>query len=156
MRQIAVFIEGPPISKKRPRVVFRNTKPHTYTPEDTANYEAMVGMLALQQMREVDFEMVEKGVPVELEIEFTLKSPQASRPDLNNLIASIQDGLNGVWYWDDSQVVSLRASKIKGDKLGAFVRLTVLEDQLCLNVPLQRKERMPISLSITNLAQIEV
>jgi Holliday junction resolvase RusA-like endonuclease len=34
-----------------------------------------------------------------------------SRPDLDNIIKSIKDGLNGIAYLDDSQIVKIEATK---------------------------------------------
>ena len=39
------------------------------------------------------------------------RTPHTSRPDLDNLVKSVSDGLNGVAFRDDSQITELRAIK---------------------------------------------
>lgn len=48
------------------------------------------------------------------------------RPDLDKMIRSVKDALKGVFYLDDSQVVSLRADKVYLDQPGVQV---VLEER---------------------------
>lgn len=42
--------------------------------------------------------------------------PHDRRPDLDNIIKSVKDGLNGVAYHDDSQVWRVTATKVWGEK----------------------------------------
>jgi Holliday junction resolvase RusA-like endonuclease len=47
------------------------------------------------------------------------------RPDLDNIVKAITDGMNGVVYEDDSQIVSLHATKVYGTD--AMVEVMVTE-----------------------------
>lgn len=56
--------------------------------------------------------------PVVLDLRFTVPAPQRlpaaspiRRPDIDKLSRAVLDALTGVWYVDDSQVVSLCAHK---------------------------------------------
>lgn len=43
------------------------------------------------------------------------------KPDLDKLIRAVLDGLTGVAYEDDSQVVSIESSKCYGEQEGAWI-----------------------------------
>lgn len=61
------------------------------------------------------------GTPLLIEVTFTLRKPAsapkrkrtwpATRPDLDKLVRSTLDGLSGVAWYDDSQVVEVAAAK---------------------------------------------
>lgn len=62
--------------------------------------------------------------PLVLHLDFYLKKPKTVRrkypevrPDLDNLIKNILDGLNGVLFNDDSQIIGIYATK-RYDKRG--------------------------------------
>lgn len=109
---ICFTIPGKPQPKQRPRV----TSHGTYTPKETIEYERLVGW----QCRSAY-----KGKPLSTALKMTVrvfvKLPKktvrekgdwhTSRPDLTNIIKSIEDGLNGIAYLDDSQIVYLVATK---------------------------------------------
>ena len=48
-------------------------------------------------------------------------------PDLDKLIRAVLDGLTGVAYEDDGQVVQIEAQKLYGASVGAEIRLETLE-----------------------------
>ena len=109
---ITFSIPGKPQPKQRPRVTIKGT----YTPQATVDYERLVGW----QCRSVY-----KGKPLTTALKLTvrvfIKLPKrtvkekgdwhTSRPDLDNIIKSIKDGLNGIAYEDDSQIAKIEATK---------------------------------------------
>jgi Holliday junction resolvase RusA-like endonuclease len=119
---IRFTIPGPPVGKGRARST-RNG--HHYTPEKTREYEKLVrgfGHHATDGL-----ELIER--PVRLSLMFYLPIPKSwskkdrlqaqdgkvhhtGKPDLDNLIKSVSDGLNGVIYVDDSQIKAIDAMKV--------------------------------------------
>ena len=120
MTKLLVHIDTPPVAKARPRVTMRGGKPRAYTPKKSADYEAAVAAAC-------DAEAPLEGA-LRMHVNLYLPIPASwskqktidaacgkilptSRPDLDNYCKAIMDGLNGVAYEDDSQVVDLRVVK---------------------------------------------
>ena len=118
-----------PVSKERPRTVIKadrygRKKAHTYTPSKTKKFEETVGWVYKSFYGSEKFD---KEVPLKVRVEFFLKPPKRGkketekmingeiRPvtgkDVDNMAKSVLDGLNGVAYKDDSQVVELSVGK---------------------------------------------
>lgn len=123
-KNLNITIYSNPVPKARPRTVFKNGKIRTYTPQKTKVFENEIRSLALIAMREK--KITEK--PIMLKVNFGIPVPQSwsqvkknkafdnaikpiTRPDLDNYIKCILDGLNNVVFKDDSQVVEITASK---------------------------------------------
>jgi len=121
-------VTGAPVPKARPRAVAFNGRARVYTPGTTARYEDRVRKTAL---RDWSFAPL-RGVELALTVVFYLPVPVSwprwkrqaalagglrptSKPDLDNLVKSLQDGMQGVVYEDDSAIVSKRAEKRYGD-----------------------------------------
>jgi len=72
------------------------------------------------------FKPVSGGVKVEIDFIF-IKPKSANRPfptvapDLDKLIRAVLDGLTGVAYEDDSQVILIQATKTYGQNTGAWI-----------------------------------
>lgn len=111
-----------------------------YTPEATAAYESLVKLAAAKAMggREA------YTGPIRLELAIVLPIPQSwsgvrqrraaagliaptVKPDSDNVEKAIKDGLNGVVYRDDVQVVQDSKSKVYGAVPGVKVVVTFLE-----------------------------
>ena len=52
------------------------------------------------------------------------------RPDIDNVIKTICDGLNGVAYYDDSQVVEVTAEKRYSDEPRVEVSIEIVENSI--------------------------
>lgn len=108
-------IPGKPTAKGRPRFAGG----HAYTDSRTANYEALVGWYA----RAANIQKI-KG-PVRIVVTAYWPCPKAkervtmpypgewkvSRPDIDNILKIVCDGLNGIAWEDDAQVVIAVCSK---------------------------------------------
>lgn len=111
-------IYGKPQPKERPRVY----KGHGITPTRTKNYEAMIARAWAAEHPE------QLSGDLRVEIRFFMPTPiswskqkkeraergiirPSVRPDIDNLVKIILDGLNGVAFMDDKQVVELTAAK---------------------------------------------
>jgi Holliday junction resolvase RusA-like endonuclease len=130
---ITVVIPGDPQGKARPRF---NGRSGAYTPAKTAAYEEMIGILAKSSMRgkaaltgplHVDLRAVvaipkswskaKKNAAIVGEIRPT------SKPDIDNIIKAVADGMNQIVYADDAAIASVNASKVYG--LNPLIVVTV-------------------------------
>jgi len=103
MQAVKITVPGRPVPKGRPRLGVRGRKAFVYTPPDTKEYEKLVGWIAkCSGCRPVD-----GPVAVDLDIYVRI------RMDLDNVAKSVLDGLNGIAYQDDGQVVELLVRKHK-------------------------------------------
>jgi len=115
---IDIVIHGKPVGKARPR--FGRKKDGgavTYTPRETKNYEQAVAALA--QCAMMGKTLMEGPLRVTICAYFQHKTKigyHTSRPDLDNIIKIILDGLNGVVFKDDASVVSIVAMKQYGEE----------------------------------------
>jgi len=94
---IKFTVEGVPRPKARAR---RGAGGRWYTPQVTKAYEEAVGWAARAAGVH---EPCEDGVRLDI----VLWMPDRRRRDLDNCAKSICDGLNGIAYEDDSQIVEL-------------------------------------------------
>lgn len=67
--------------------------------------------------------------PVDIEMIFTMQRPKtvtrpepSVAPDLDKLVRGVLDALTAVMYRDDSQVTSLRAQKVYGERPGVWIQ----------------------------------
>lgn len=123
--KIEFTIHAEPVAKARARA---GAGGRFYTPKKTSDYEAIVAMQAKIAM--------EGRAPIDsaccLSLVFHMPIPKSwsqkkqysallgtvlptSKPDLDNLIKAVKDGLNGIVWADDSQVVRVVAEKKYGD-----------------------------------------
>ena len=106
-RRIAFIVPGRPQSKQRPRL---GRGGRVYTPKATHRYERSVAsafLVATGGRRCAGY----RG-PVEMSIRCVYATMH--RRDLDNVVKAVCDGLNGIAYADDCQVVSIRAERCQG------------------------------------------
>jgi Holliday junction resolvase RusA-like endonuclease len=131
-------IDANPVPKGRPR--FRRTKTFitTYTPKKTLDFEELVRKHSKESMGPTDL----LETPISVYLYFRLPIPQSyskkateaclsgfrhtKRPDLDNLIKTVLDGMNGVIYKDDSQITCLHCTKVYSNVPG--VNILIKED----------------------------
>ena len=105
-----MILEIKPQSKERARARGRQF----YTPNKTRKYEENIAML----YRANGGEYHKGKIKVYVVFSYATKDCQkmwtskTSRPDVDNLIKALFDGLNGVAWEDDAQVVEVKASKV--------------------------------------------
>ena len=104
--EVRFVVPGRPTPKARPRVVRAGGRARAYTPEATKAFEEAVGWEAKRAgaRRPVQW-------PVEVRVKFVVRHRRA---DLDNLVKAVLDGMRGVVYEDDSQVVRLEAEVLEG------------------------------------------
>ena len=134
---VTFTVPGEPVGKGRPRFVRATGK--AYTPEKTANYENLVRVCYRDQVHSKPFD---SGVPLHVSVDVVQQIPKSvskkkreamigrkilptKKPDCSNILKAIEDGLNGVAYADDSQIVSVKVTKCFGEYPSA--RVTIRE-----------------------------
>ena len=122
-KPIAMFtVPGKPFGKQRPRHM-RNG--HTYTPKETVSYENLVKVCFMES----DHPELPTERPVRMVVEMTMPIPTSwskkkqanafgqyciTKPDCSNAVKCLEDGLLGLAYRDDSQIVDLEVVKQYG------------------------------------------
>lgn len=139
MRAVTFVVPGQPVGKGRPRIGKIGTHARLFTPEKTVNYEGLVAMAAQQAMQ--GRELITGPVMVEMDI--TVQIPQSwskkrksqalageifptTKPDKDNVIKAIYDGINGIVWKDDVQAVDGHQRKRYGETPGVRVRVVPL------------------------------
>lgn len=93
------WISGPPVGKQRARVV----NGHAYTPKKTADYEKHIkrcGMMAALNYRSQLTSA--EWICLNIDISF---GTDGRRPDCDNVLKAIMDGLQGVFWNTDKNVI---------------------------------------------------
>ena len=120
---------GKPIPKARAR---KGAGGHWYTPEETTGYEESVQLAALFWK---EHPVTDRPVRMELYIFIPMartwtKKKKAEHigqlhtqpPDLDNYIKAVADACQGIIYANDSQIVSVKATKVWSGDSGAGFR----------------------------------
>jgi len=113
-------IPGKPFAKQRPRATRQG---RVYTPKETVSFERTVGQIAAQHFPEPI------TGPVRIRIWATFETPRSwskkktaehinrphtQRPDLDNCMKAVLDGLNRIAFADDGQVAEIETRKYWG------------------------------------------
>ena len=138
---IKFVYNGEAVGKGRPRVSRRGSYVHTYTPEKTRIFEEAIRFEFMASNCEA-MPVYPKEVPLKATVVIGTAIPKSyskkkremcregliapsKRPDLDNILKSIFDALQGDAFVDDSQIVSIRAEKIFSEK--PFVEVVIDE-----------------------------
>ena len=124
---MVITIPGECVAKQRPRA-HNNI---IYTPAKTTNYEGLVALCANEVINNgekpfINDEALECKILICTAIPKSTSKKKANlmrdciirptkKPDIDNCVKSILDGMNGVVFKDDKQVVSLLVEKIYAD-----------------------------------------
>ena len=136
MRQIEFIVPGKPIGKERPRM---NKRGGVYTPQHTRDYQNLVSIM----YRSAGGREIEAKIPVRVHIKAVYMIPKSTnkamrelmheakilpvgKPDIDNVVKIILDGLNRTAWHDDAQVVSVTAEKAYGDEQCVIVTVEEL------------------------------
>ena len=128
---VSFVIPQAPHGKERTRSV--GTK--HYTPDKTRKYESLVGQKCRAAMIFTETRRAEGPTPIRLEMtnyhpipkSWPQKDKERARkglllptsqrlPDCSNVLKAIEDGLNGIGYDDDAQIVQVSVCDFYGDR----------------------------------------
>jgi len=135
--QIMFTVYGDPVAKGRPRFAKRGNFVQTYTPEKTKTYESEVAMMAKAAMGAS--EALEGALEAFIYVTFAVPDSYSKKrseaclsglekhtkkPDLDNVVKSVVDGMDKIVFLNDSQITSIHATKVYGEiaKVEVMVR----------------------------------
>ena len=133
--EVCFYVDGIPVPKGRPRFRSVGKFVQTYTDSKTREFEALVGEASSKAMGASD----PLETPLKVFLQFTLPIPASvtkkrlksildglevhtKKPDLDNLIKATLDGMAGIVFDNDSQIVNISATK----KYGMHPRTDIL------------------------------
>jgi len=94
-----IEIQTKPVPKARPRL---GANGRMYTPKETREFEELIGWTTRSVVRK----------PIEKPVKVNIDVYSKTRADFDNIAKAILDGLSGVAFIDDRQVVDLRIRKL--------------------------------------------
>ena len=120
-----ITVTGEPVPKERPRMARSG---HVYTPGKTKHQEAEIALAWVRK-----YGSLKTDKPVKIECLFYMKKAKTchdgvprKRPDVDNLLKTVFDGLNDVAYVDDKQIYDEHGVKLWGEPR-TVIRLEVME-----------------------------
>ena len=136
MSEIVFYVPGQPQGKGRPRVGRIAGHARMFTPSKTAAYEGLIALAGRQAMAGA----APLLGPVEIEVLAICSVPSSwskrkqadalagrvrptGKPDADNVLKAVCDGLNEVAFKDDAQAVSVKLTKCYGEKPSLCVRV---------------------------------
>ncbi len=140
---IEILIEGEAVGKGRPRVYRNHGITRAVTPEKTRNYEAKIKAAYIEKYGN-RIEYPDQALNIRLLISVGIPKSTAKKkrenmlsdrirptkkPDIDNVIKIILDGLNGLAYEDDKQVVAIKALKCYAKEPFVLVQIEKAEEK---------------------------
>lgn len=125
MHTVSIAMPFEPVPKGRPRFSIIHGHIHTHTPPKTKAFENSVAYYYKGASNSYKFE---QGTPLTVSIDFGMPIPKSAtkkrkegmlagvichtvKPDVDNLVKAVLDGLNGIAWHDDAQITQLNISK---------------------------------------------
>ena len=119
----AFFVRGRPVPQGSMKFVRPGVMIHSRS-QDLALWRADIARNA----ELFGFKPIASAVKVELD--FVMSKPKSAKrafpsvkPELDKLIRAVLDGLTGVAFEDDSQVILIQSSKTYGENQGVWIRI---------------------------------
>ena len=131
LESVSFTVLGPPRAKERARVTSRGT----FTPRRTREYEQAVA----------DQGAWHCGAHWSLDgayrVLVTFVFADRRRRDIDNCLKAVLDALNGIAWDDDSQVATVRCSKLVGEA----PRTEIIVERLAVELTAPRRRRVAVS-----------
>ena len=117
--KISFIVPGQPQGKLRPRAVRRGAHVGIYTPEKTVNYETFIKEMFV--ISYPDFVPLEGALRIQITAWMMIPKSTSKKktklmeeriirptkkPDMSNILKSVEDALNSLAYHDDKQIVT--------------------------------------------------
>ncbi len=137
---VAFTVPGEPQGKGRARIGRVGAHARMFTPAKTLAYEGQVAHAAQQAMRGCP--LFETAMAVEVDVVCSVPKSYSGKlttrclagevrptkkPDVDNVLKAVFDGMNGVVWKDDVQAVQVLVSKRYGPTPGVHVRVAAME-----------------------------
>lgn len=128
---IKFIVEGKVIGKQRPRFARKGNFVQTYTPQKTIDYEKLIKTSFKKKYPK--FEPLKSPLYVNIRAFFVrAKSNKMTKPtikpDIDNIIKSVLDSLNGLAYIDDKQVIAVAVEKYWGEIEAVKIEIQEMND----------------------------
>ena len=136
---LRLFVPGQPVAKGRPRLTIRAGHARAFTPAKTVAYEGLIALAGQQAMNGHDPYECALSMSVRAIFQIPMSWSKrkrldaiaglvwhTSKPDGDNVLKAVGDGLNGIVWRDDSQLSSCYISKAYGATPGLDIRVEVL------------------------------
>lgn len=143
-------VPGKPVAKARPRKSRKDGISRIYTPQESLNFEQLVGFLFKSKYKSHiptknpvkikinSFFQLPKGVSQKKQNtvmrDFMVVNdspyPRAKKPDTDNLIKAVLDGLNQIAFYDDAQVFEITAGKYYAEKTSTVIEIRVYDTEV--------------------------
>ena len=124
----AFFVRGRPVPQGSMKFVRPGVMIHSRS-QDLALWRADIARNA----ELFGFKPIASAVKVELD--FVMSKPKSAKrafpsvkPDLDKLIRAVLDGLTGVAFEGDSQVILIQSSKTYGENQGVWIRIEQIRE----------------------------
>ena len=136
------IVPGIPVPKGRPRLTTINGSARAYTPKKTKDYESIVAMSATDAMQGA--EPMDKPLMAHINIYLPIPASwskkkrelalsydviHTKKPDVDNVLKAILDGMNGIVFVDDARVVGMYVFKHYSDTPRVDVEIEILKGQ---------------------------
>ena len=134
-----LLIRGFPVAQGRPRFARIGEGVRAYDPAKSRTWKQDVAVQAIAQKPR----MMEG--PLDMELIFYLPRPKSlpkkvrhhvKKPDIDNLNKSVLDGLKGIAYKDDSQIVCKKTDKVyaePGCPVGVWININPAGEPVLIN-----------------------
>lgn len=133
MHQIEIYIPGKAVAQSRPRFARRGNHVATYDAAPSRDYKSWVKHCAIEVMKQKSMQIIPRDIPLKIILTVDAERPKScpksrplpvTKPDLDNVLKTIQDALEGIVYQADQQIVSISATKRYAESGGVTVVLT--------------------------------
>lgn len=124
---ISLWVAGQPVAQGRPRFARIGNGVRTFDPKKSSDWKHFIALRANAE----GIRPFPQGVPLRVAVTFHLTRPASvsvkkrphptCKPDLDNFIKAAKDGLKGIAWHDDSQVVQIFAKKVYSDTPGVKI-----------------------------------